>query len=83
MKFLSWAKWFLEQMFGTNAAISFGRVISGIITIYFLTFDGFYYFQNGHKFVDNSTLLTQLGLMTAFYGINKGQAAITGNKPNA
>jgi len=76
MKFILWIKWLLEQALGANAAISFGRAVSLLIVLYFLVMDALFFFHNGHHFVDNATLLTQLSVMTAFYVTNKAHDAV-------
>lgn len=76
----AWLKWFIDNCLSDSGAISFGRTMSGIITLYFLGQDAWFFHRIGHL-VDNSTLLTQLGLMTAFYGVNKVAALKTTTPP--
>lgn len=71
MAFIQWLKGMLEGCFSASDSVSFGRVISFLNTLYFLSTDAWFYHRTGHL-VDNATLLTQLSVMTAFYVSSKG-----------
>lgn len=81
MKFLGWIKWFTDNCLSSNSAISFGRTVSMMLVIYFMVMD-YLFFRIHHTFIDNSTMLTQLAVMTSFYGVNKTHDAIKGTTNN-
>jgi len=61
-----------------NRAVSFARLISLVLVLYFLATDAWFFHRKG-VLVDNTTMMTQLGVMTAFYASNKFSTQL-GNK---
>jgi hypothetical protein len=64
------ALWFIRNCLGDVGDISFGRTASASWSFYFMAQDAWFFHRLGHL-VDNATLLTQLTVMTTFYGTNK------------
>jgi hypothetical protein len=64
------AVWFIKNCLGDIGDISFGRTASAFWSLYFMTQDAWFFHRSGHL-VDNATLLTQLSVITTFYGTNK------------
>jgi hypothetical protein len=60
----------LRSCLSETGDISFARTVSGVLVLYFLTTDAWFFHRKG-VLVDNATLLAQLAVMTAFYGSNK------------
>jgi hypothetical protein len=64
------ALWFIRNCLGDIGDISFGRTASLLWSVYFMAQDAWFFHRAGHL-VDNSTLLTQLSVISTFYGTNK------------
>lgn len=68
-------KWFISMCLSEQGTISFGRSLSAFWSIYFATQD-YHLFLLSKHLVDNSTLLTQLTVITTSYAITKAKDAI-------
>lgn len=62
--------WYLDQMLGPGAAISFGRVAALVSLLYFLGQDAWYFHRTG-RLVDVATLAAHNAFALSWYGVNK------------
>lgn len=74
--------WLATMCLSESGQISFGRTMSGVISLYYLVQDAWFFHRAGHL-IDNTTLLTQLSVMTAFYGVNKVTGAFSNQNDKA
>lgn len=62
-----------------DKSISFSRVITAAIVLYFGVQDAVFFHVTGHL-IDNSTSATQLGWVSSLYGLNKVTTAFGKNQ---
>jgi hypothetical protein len=62
---------FFKQLFNPAGTVSFGRVMSLLLSAFVLGWDTSYV-KHTHQLPPGSELLLQAGFMASFYGITKG-----------